>query len=326
MSVLITGGMGALGSAVARKIVEKGDVPILYDLFEDYTLISDIKKKIKYVPGDILDLEKLISTVETFDVDTIIHTVAVLSKAEPRMTIQINTRSTENVLWAARECQVEKVVYTSSKAVFSEITGDHLAPVYKPIDEDYPKDRPMGIYGVTKFYGEGLGHHFRKLYGIDFVALRYSTIFGPGRLLKNPNSPMVLPCRIIENAMLGKDFSWPRGGDQKDDYIYYDDVAEATVLAASVKNPPSSVYLIGSWVGSTLWDFVSATQKHFPDFKAEIGPGLDHVGSGFIFYSVYDISKANKELGYEPKCDIETSVARYIDAMNKLKIPPTFVE
>jgi len=325
LSILITGGMGALGSAVARNIVEKGDVPILFDLFEDYTLISDIKKKIRYVQGNILDLEKLKETVETFDVDTIIHTVAVLSKADPSVTIEVNTRSTENVLWAAKECKVKRVVYTSSKAVFSEITGEHLAPLYKPINEDYPKDRPMGIYGVTKFYGEGLGYHFSKLYGIDFVSLRYSTIFGPGRLLKNPNSPMVLPCRIIENAMLGKSFIWPKGGDQKDDYIYYDDVAEATVLAATVKNHSSNVYLIGSGVGSTLRDFAAAAQKQIPTFESEIGPGLDHVGSGFIFYSVYDISRAKKDLGYQPKCDIDTSVARYIDAMNRMGVPPTWV-
>lgn len=325
MSVLITGGMGALGSAVARRIVEKGDVPILYDLYEDYTLISDIRSKIKYVEGNILDRARLKDTVEMFDVDTIIHTVAVLSKAEPSITVEVNTRSTENVLWVARDCQVKKVVYTSSKAVFSEIAGEHLAPAYKPINEDYPKDRPMGIYGVTKLYGEGLGYQFKKLYGIDVVSLRYSTIFGPGRLLKNPNSPMVLPCRIIENAMLGKNFSWPKGGDQKDDYIYYDDVAEATVLAATAKNPPSDVYVIGTGVGSTLRDFAVATQKQFPDFRGDIGPGLDHVGSGFLFYSIYDISRAKKELGYEPKCDIETSVARYVDAMKRLNITPTFV-
>jgi UDP-glucose 4-epimerase len=325
MSVLITGGMGALGSAVARNYVEKGEVPILYDLIEDYTLINDIKNKVKYVEANILDLAKLIATVKEYGVNTIIHTVAVLSKADPKISIEVNTKSTENVLWAAKECKVNKVVYTSSKAAFSEITGKHLAPDYEPINEDYPKDRPMGVYGVTKFYGEGLGYQFKKLYGIDFVSLRFSTIYGPGRLLKNPNSPMILPCRIIENAMSDKPFSWPKGGDQKDDYIYYDDVAEGTVLAATVKNPPSSVYLIGTGVGGTLKDFAAATKKQFPNLHANIGSGLDHVGSGFIFYSIYDISRAKEELGYTPKCDIETGVARYIEAMKKLNISPTFV-
>jgi UDP-glucose 4-epimerase len=325
VSILITGGMGALGSAVARNLVERGETPILYDLIEDYTLISDIRKKVKFVEANILDLARLIAAVKEYGVETIIHTVAVLSKADPKISIEVNTRSTENVLWAAKECKVGKVVYTSSKGVFGEITGKHLAPDYEPINEDYPKDRPMGVYGVTKFYGEGLGYQFKKLYGIDFVSLRFSTIYGPGRLLKNPNSPMVLPCRIIENAMLGKPFSWPKGGDQRDDYIYYDDVAEGTVLAATVKNTPSGVYLIGTGKGSTLKDFAAAAKEQFPGFRAEIGPGLDHVESGFIFYSVYDISKAKKELGYAPQCDVETGIARYVETMKRLNIPPTFV-
>lgn len=326
MSILITGGMGALGSAVARNLVEKGDTPVLLDLVEDYTLISDVKRKVKFVKGSILDYENLLKTVKLYGVDAIVHTVAVLSKADPRVSIEINTRAAENVLWAAKEAKVRKVVYTSSKAVFSEISGDHLAPGYLPINEDYPKDKPMGIYGVTKFYGEGLGSQFKKLFGIDFVALRYSTVYGPGRLLKNPNSPMVLPCRIIENAMLGKPFRWPKGGEQKDDYIYYDDVAEGTVLALMARNPRSDVYLIGTGQGGTLRDFATAAQKHYPAFHAEIGGGLDHVGSGFIFYSIYDISRAREDLGFHPQCNVEVGTSRYIETMKRLGIQPTFVE
>lgn len=325
MPVLITGGMGALGSAVARNLVGKGDTPILYDKVEDYTLVSDIKKNIIYVEADILDLSKIIAAIKEYKIDTLIHTVAVLSKADPKVTIEVNTRSTENVLWAAKKCNLSKVVFTSSRAAYSEVKGTHLAPTYNPLNEDYPISDPMGIYGVTKVYGEQLGNQFNKLFGIDFVSLRFSNMFGPGRLLKNPNSPMVLPCRIIENAMLDKPFYWPRGGDQKDDYIYYDDAAEGVVLAAKVKNPKHKVYNIGTGKSFGLRDFVAAAKKHYPEFHAEIGPGLDHVGSGFITYSIYDISRAKEELGYNPQCDVETGVARYIEDMKRLKIPPTFV-
>lgn len=325
MSVLITGGMGALGSAIARNLVEKGDTPILYDKVEDYTLIRDIKKKIVYIEADILDLSKLIATVKEYMIDTIIHTVAVLSKADPRVSIEVNTRSTENVLWAAKECTLSKVVFTSSRAAYSEVKGTHLAPTYEPLNEDYPISSPMGVYGVTKVYGEQLGNQFNQLFGIDFVSLRFSNMYGPGRLLKNPNSPMVLPCRIIESAMLGKPFRWPRGGDQKDDYIYYDDAAEGVVLAATVKNPKHKIFNIGTGKAFGLRDFAAAAKKHYPEFQAEIGPGLDHVGSGFITYSIYDISRSKEELGYAPQCDVETGVARYIETMKRLNIPPTFV-
>ena len=115
-------------------------------------------------------------------------------------------------MWAAVDAGVDRVVYTSSKAVYNEITGPHAHPDYEPINEDYPKDEPLGIYGVTKFFGEQIGNQFHNNFGIDFLSLRFSTVYGPGRLLKNPNSPMVVPCRIIESAMSGPAVSLsPRG-------------------------------------------------------------------------------------------------------------------
>ena len=326
MAVLITGGTGALGSATARNLVTIGIEPILYDLFEDYTLVSDIKNKLIFVEGDILDLSRLIEILKEYSVKAIIHTVALLSKADPKKSIKINTEGTVNVLWAAKECGIERIVYTSSKAVYSEIEGTHAHPSYEPITEDYPKDEPMGVYGITKYFGEQIGHQFHKDFGIDFVSLRFSTIYGPGRLLKNPNSPFVIPCRIIENAMLGKPFEYPRGREQKDDYIYYKDVSQGVVLACFAKTLPHRTFNIGTGVGSTLLDFSDAAREVFPKFKANIGPGLDHACIGFNTCSVYDISRAKNELGFNPKYSIDDGVKDYIETMQRLNIKPRFVE
>ena len=131
MSVLITGGTGALGSAVARKCVEIGIEPVLYDLAEDYTLISDIKHKVIFVKGDVLDLSKLVETLKTFGIKVMTHTVALLTKADPKISVRINTEGTVNVLWAAGECKTERIVYTSSKSVYNQTKGKHLHPVYR---------------------------------------------------------------------------------------------------------------------------------------------------------------------------------------------------
>jgi UDP-glucose 4-epimerase len=325
MTVLITGGLGAIGSSVARNLVEMGIEPVLYDAFEDNTLINDIKDKTLYVAGDVLDLPHLVETIKKYRVKRMIHTVALLSKADPKKSIRINTQGTVNALWAAEQCKIERFVYTSSKAVYSEISGIHSHPRYRPINEDYPKDDPMGIYGVTKFFGEQIGMQFHKNFGIDFVALRFSTTFGPGRLLKNPNSPMVIPCRIIENAMLGKPFTFPKGGGQKDDYIYNRDVGRGVALACFKKDLTHRVFNIGTGIGSTLIDFAQATRKIFPAFEFEIGPGPDHAGIGFDFYSVYDVSRTKNELGFTPQYNIEEAVRDYIETMQRLNIEPTFV-
>jgi len=325
MAILITGGMGALGSALARNLAKEGIEIVLYDVFEDYTLISDIKEKLIFVDGDILDQERLIETLKKYDVKRIIHTVALLSKADPKKSLKINTEGTVNVLWAATKCEIERVIYTSSKAVYNQIEGKHGHPDYEPINEDYPKDNPMGIYGVTKYFGEQVGYQFFKIYGIDFVSLRFSTIFGPGRLVKNPNSPMVIPCRIIENGMLGKTFKYPKGGDQKDDYIYIDDVGYGISLACFAKDLTHRVFNIGTGIGSTLVDFADATKKMFPAFDSDIGAGLDHAGIGFNFYSVYDCSRAKDELGFTARFNLNEAVEGYVETMKRFKIEPTFV-
>ena len=263
--------------------------------------------------------------MKNFGVKQIIHTAALLSRADPRKSIKINTEGTVNVLWAAVACQIDRVVYTSSKAVYSQISGKHSHPDYKPINEDYHKDEPMGIYGVTKLFGEQIGLQFNKTSGIDFIALRFSTIFGPGRLLKNPNSPMVIPCRIIENAMLGKPFNWPRGGDQKDDYIYNKDAGKGIALACFAKKINHRVFNIGTGIASTIIDFANETKKLFPDFDFHIGPGLDHTGIDFNTYSLYDISRAKNELGFKPFYGLDEAVRDYVETMKRLKIEPTFV-
>jgi UDP-glucose 4-epimerase len=183
----------------------------------------------------------------------------------------------------------------------------------------------MGVYGVTKFFGEQIGFQFYKIYGIDFVSVRFSGIYGPGRLLKNPNSPMVIPCRIIENAMLGKSFRHPKGREQKNDFIYYKDVSQGVLSACFAKKLTHRVFNIGTGVGSTLLNFTNAVKKIFPEFEADIGPGLDYLGIGFNTYCIYDISRAKDELGYNPQYSIDDGVADYIQTMRKLNISPTFV-
>ena len=137
---------------------------------------------------------------------------------------------------------------------------------------------------------------------------------------------MVIPCRIIENAMLGRPFRYPRGRQQKDDFIYYKDLSQGVKLACFKKNLSHRVFNIGTGVGSTLVDFAEAAKKVFPEFEADIGPGLDHLGIGFNSYGVFDITRAKNELGFKPKYNIDDGVRDYIETMKKLNIKPTLLE
>lgn len=327
MAILLTGGMGTIGSFVARRLVEMGMEPVLYSRHKDVVLISDIEKKVVVAQGDVLDLDRLIKTIKTFKVERIIHAAAMLieSESSPTISIRVNAEGTANVLEAALRCNINRVVYTSAKGVYSEAKGEYGHPTYKPINEDYPTENNMGFYGLTKLFGEKVGFQYQQKYGIDFIVLRFSTTYGPGKISKyGASSPMSIHGRIIENAMLGKPTSVTQGADQKDDFIYNKDSANGIVLACTMEGLAHQVFNIGSGIGSTLLDFAGAVKKVYPKADIEIGPGLDFFRIGFNVYSVYDISRAKEELGFSPQYNLERGVRDYVETLHQLEIEPIY--
>ena len=327
MSILIIGGMGSIGSFVTRKFVEMGIEPIVYARHKNTIFIRDIEKKVVYAEGDILDIDRLMTTVKTYRVERIIHMAALLSagsESNPALSVRMNVEGTANVLDAAVKCGVKRVVYSSAKGAYSETRGEHAHPTYKPLPEDYPSEDCMGFYGLTKLFGEKLGLKYQKHYGVEFISLRYSSTWGPGKLLGRAASPHGIHGTIIENPMLGKPVRHPQGAEQKDDLIYHKDSATGVVLACLSERPEHSVFNIGTGVGATLPDFANAVKKIYPRADIEIGPGLDYLMKHYNTYSVFDISRAKKELGFSPQFDVEKGVVDYIEMMNRLDIKPTY--
>jgi UDP-glucose 4-epimerase len=326
MAVLVTGGMGAIGSFVTRRLVEIGADPVVYARHKDTALLSDMEKKIVFVEGDILDPDKIVQTIKAYAIDRVIHASAIVpSEVTPSKTIRVNAEGTASVLEAALHCNVRRVVYTSAKGVYNEATGIHGHPTYEPINEDWPAEANMGWYGLTKYFGERIGFQYREEQGLDFIALRFSSTYGPGKIVKHgATSPMSIICRMIEHAMLGKPFRHTQGAEQKDDFIYNKDTANGIVLACFAENVNHRIFNIGSGVGVTLMDLADAIRKMYPDADIQVGPGLDFYNMGHNVYSVYDITRAKQELGYAPQYTLEAGVRDYVEVMHQLKIEPIY--
>lgn len=319
MTVLITGGAGVIGSWVVRRLVEQGVRPVTYDLRGETTLIKDIVDKLDMVAGDVLDLPRILHTVAEYGVQRIIHTAAMLTpeaQANPHMAVKVNVEGTVNVLEAARITGVRRVVFTSSKGVYGNITGDQAHPTYTPVTEDHPKT-PGTVYDATKLAAEHLGLNYWRDYGVDFIALRFAMTYGPGKTFRHSK---VIPCRIIENAMMGEAISVPQGGDQADDMVYVKDIAQAVVLACYVENPQHRIFNVGTGKGLTLVELGEEVRKVFPKASIQIGPGLDYLGTGGSYYSILDISRARRELGYVPKYDLNAAVMDYVENVKRLGI------
>jgi UDP-glucose 4-epimerase len=233
---------------------------------------------------------------------------------------RVNGGGTLNVLEAARALGIRRVVYASAKGVYGVVPAPHGHPDYVPINEDYPKN-PVNVYDATKLHGEHLGENYAKNYGLEFVSLRFSTTFGPGKLARH--GPLSIHCKLVENAMLGRPTVVPKGAEQGDDMVYFPDVAQGIVKALFAEKLGRRVYNIGTSRAWTIVDFARAIQKRFPGAAIEIGPGLDYMNVG-AYYSVFDCSRAKKDLGYEPKFDLQAGVADYVETMERLGLEPAY--
>lgn len=321
MTILLTGGMGAIGSWVARELIEAGHHLVLYDARADFSLIPDLEGRVEVVTGDLLDLPSLIRTSLEKKVERILHLAAMMpssAQANPYQGFQVNALGTMNVLEAARIAGVRRMVYTSSKGVYGPIRGEYAHPTYRPVTEDHPT-LPNSVYGATKLMGEHMGLNYVRNYGLDFVALRFGSTYGPGKLGRH--GIVGIHSAVIEAAMAGQETRIPQGEEQVDDMVYNADTAHAIVLACFAQDLEHRVFNIATGTGCTMLDLARAVKKLFPQAVIEVGPGLDYYGGGGG-YSVFDISRARQELGYTPRFSLEAGVQHYVEAMGRLGIPP----
>ena len=319
MKVLITGGMGVMGAEASRKFVKEGHRPVIFARHRDDRLIHDLLEKVDIELGDILDLPRLLQVIKTHEVTHIVHTAAfvgAVSQANPALSVQVNVLGMVNVLEAARLFEVKRVVYTSAKGIYGPVLGEYGHPTYKPIPEDLPKN-PVRIYDSAKLMGEHAGLYYQANLGVDVVVLRFATTYGPGKTARH--GKMGVTSQIVESPFSGLPFHLAQGGDQKDDFVYNKDSALGIYLACLADNPKSRVYNIGTGVGVTLEDFARVLRGRLPKADIKIGPGLNFFNSPYPASGIYDISRAERELGYKPQYDVESGIADYLECLERMK-------
>ena len=318
MKVLITGGMGVNGAVTARLMVDEALRPVLLDNRMDLSLIQDIKDRVDCVAADVCDQHALEKIVNDYQVTHIAHLAALMpepAEANPRLGIRVGVDGTINVLEVARTKKIKRVVFTSSKAVYGEITGEFAPPTCRPVREDHPK-HPADLYGTIKVCCEEVGTYYREVYGIEFIALRFVSIYGPGKEARH--GPLSFYGQLIERARGGEKWAVPQGGDQLNDAVYVGDVARAIYLALKAERPDQWAFNIGTGKASTPRDFLSAAGKLFPKHQIELGPGPSKLGRSKQSYCVFDISAAKKYLAYEPEYDVEKGVRDYVTTLDRL--------
>jgi len=298
--VAITGGAGFIGANLAKELAANNSVIIIDNLSvgKKENLIDLLGENVKFVEGSIGDLSLLKSLFK--NVDFIFHQAAISSVPksieDPLATNETNVTGTLNVLLAARDSGVKKVIYASSAAVY----GD--APVLLVREDMIPN--PQSPYAITKLIGEYYCQAFQAVYGLSTVSLRYFNVYGPKQ---DPNSDYapVIP-RFIKSVSEGKPPTIFGDGEQTRDFVFVSDVVRANILAA--ESDATGVFNIGQGRRVTISE-LARLMSHIMNKEV----GIIHQGArvGDIRHSLADISKA-RLFGYEPRYDLERGLRETI--------------
>ncbi len=307
MKYLITGGAGFIGSHLCGRLVEMGEVVCL-DNFDPYYSPQAKRKNIEpliehpdfeLVEGSILDRE-LLGRVFA-DVDYVFHNAAQAgvraSVENPLKTHEVNATGTLNVLKAAVDSGVQKVINASSSSVYGKVS-------YLPFDEDHP-NVPVSPYGASKLVAEHYCRVFSELYGLETVSLRYFTVFGPRM---RPD----LAINIFTGKALGNEPIEIFGdGEKTRDFTFIDNIIDANQRAME---RGSGVYNIGGGERVSINGLADRIVK-LVGSESEIIYSESVKGDAEHTWS--DVNKARRELGYEPEVGLDKGLRRYVEWYTK---------
>jgi UDP-glucose 4-epimerase len=318
MRILVTGGLGVNGVVVVRQLIQRGLRPLVLDYRPDFSLIPDHREAFDFVQGDITSLDTVAKVMKDNPVERIIHLAAYISPdmdSEAYRSFVINCQGTTNLLEAAREAGVTRFVAASSRAVYGPTPENVGGPGYKPISEDHPV-RPIRAYEMTKLAAEHMGNLYKNLFGIEYAALRFAGIYGPGKQARH--GKMSLRSRLVEDPLAGKPVILEKGGDGLDDMIYVEDAGRALVDAALADRLNHTAYNVASGQGRSLRQYADAVKKAIPGAVIEIGPGGNPLGFADHRAAIFDISRAGADFGYRERYTLEEGVRDYVARLREM--------
>ncbi|MGH9337600.1 MAG: NAD-dependent epimerase/dehydratase family protein, partial [Vicinamibacteria bacterium] len=310
--VLITGGLGFIGSNLARALLPLGaDVLLVDSLIPDYGgnlfNIDGIESRVRVNIADVRDANGMQYLVR--DRDFLFNLAGqvshVDSMTDPMTDLEINCRSQLAILEACREVNPEiRIVYASTRQIYGRA-------VKLPADEEHPI-HPTDVNGINKASGEMYHRIYGEVYGLRTTSLRLTNTYGPRQLMKHNRQGFA--GWFIRRVVLGEEIQLYGDGEQKRDFNYVDDVVEAFLIAAASDESLAQPFNLGSSSPTSLRSFVEilyevAGEKPnyrlvpFPEDRRRIDIG--------DFYT--DYGKIRSELGWEPRVDLREGVRRTLE-------------
>ena len=306
--ILVTGGAGLIGSTTIDLLLRKhspAQIVILDNLVRG--TLSNVERAMKdtrlsFVQGDICDADTVRRATD--GMDAVIHLAALritACAAEPRRAMEVMCDGSFNVVEAAREAGVKKIVAASSASIYG------LADSF-PTREDHHPYNNQTWYGASKVMLEGLLRSYHSMSGLPYVALRYFNVYGPRRDVHGKYTEVLI--RWMDRIAAGQPPLILGDGEQTMDFIYIDDVARSNVLALA-SDLESDVFNVASGVETSLNDLVTTLLAVMgSNLRPEYGPER---AVNPVPRRLADISLAQRRLGFKAQVGLEDGLAQLVE-------------
>jgi UDP-glucose 4-epimerase len=303
---LVTGGAGSIGSTIVRQLAASGAAEIVVlDNFgrgrpENLASVHETGQ-LRVVEGDIRDGGLVRSLMPGIDV--VFHQAAIKilqCVSEPRLALEVLVDGTYEVVEAAADFGVRKIVAASTASVYG------LAEDFPTSERHHPYACDT-LYGAAKIFNEGLMRSFQAMRDLDYVMLRYFNAYGPGMDTSGLYTEVMI--RWIERIEAGQPLLIHGDGRQTMDFVFTEDIARANLLAAA-SDVTGDVFNIGSGTETSLVQLAEALQRAMGSHVAlEFGPSR---GVNTVTRRLADVSHARQQLGWKPQVDLDEGLRRLV--------------
>ncbi len=304
---LVTGGAGFIGSHLVRGLLEQGDQVLVLDNLSTGRRENLNGLDITLIEGDIRDLNTVRQAVS--GVNHIYHLAALISvhasMENPLDCYTVNLNGSLNILWAAHQAGVSRIVLASSAAVYGETETR--------VNESV-KTRPLSPYASSKIAMEQAAQLFTRTFNLPTISLRCFNIYGPRQ---SPHSPYAAVIPIFIHEMLaGRPPTIHGDGEQTRDFIFIEDVVRAFILAAEAPEAVGEVFNIGAGASISILDLAHTLQQIIPN---SLDPIYASPRLGDIRFSEADIIRAESALGFRPTIDLKEGLQLTVEWFQALK-------
>jgi nucleoside-diphosphate-sugar epimerase len=312
MSKLITGGLGFIGSQLARKLVKMGEEVVIFDINSRSRLIEDIEDKVKIVQGDLGNSEQVLDIFRKYKINGIYHTAALLSasaEASPQAAYAVNANGTFHILEAARVFQVESVIFLSSISTYGPGVPDRV--------NDDTVQRPTTMYGVTKVLGERLGEYYQTKFGVNFRGVRFPSIIGPGR---GKGGASAYSSLIIQEPAAGRPYTAFVDEEARIPLLYIEDAVQSMISLeqAREENLKRRVYNIEGF-SPTAKRLADVVKSYIPLTQIRFSPDPEMMRIVRSWPKELDGSNACQDWGWQTQYDLDKAVKHFIREFQEKK-------